>query len=95
MEHAENPGEFFNASQAAEYLRKKWGLESWDVNAFRQYRHRLRKKAKLPESSMPMLPNSSVWTQAELDALPVPENVKRRDQKKALDTPDHMMLSYA
>lgn len=88
----------FTPQEAVEYLKKKWDLPSYSVNAFRQYRHRL----KIRPTVAPELPNASLWTKAELDALPRPDSSRRRNQHqresdtdKEVDKANTAMLSLA
>lgn len=87
--------EEMNAEEAAEYLRQKWKLPTFTVDAFRQYRYR----RNIKQQGKAKFPNSSVWRRSYLDQLPEPDKTKRRkaddDQEGSLDTHDHAMLSFA
>ncbi|MGI9061778.1 MAG: hypothetical protein ACR2H5_24760 [Ktedonobacteraceae bacterium] len=61
------PEDLLTPQEAAEYLRKKWGLESWTVDAFRQYR--FRHGIKTPPA----------WRLRDLDQIPPPDTSKRRN----------------
>lgn len=61
------PDDLLTSVEAAEYLRKKWGLKSWTVDAFRQYR--FRHGIKTPPA----------WRLRDLDQIPPPDLSKRRD----------------
>lgn len=94
----DNHDEEMNAEQAAEYLRQKWGLPTFTVDAFRQYRYR----RNIKQQGKAKFPNSSVWRRSYLDQLPAPDKTKRRktdgvddDQEGSLDTHNHAMLSFA
>lgn len=98
MNNSEHPDDLLNAAQAAEYLRRKWNLDSWGVNDFRQYRYRLRKKGVTLPTPFPQMPNSTVWRRSDLDALPPLDETKRRSGQgndNPLDSAKYSMLSYA
>jgi hypothetical protein len=94
----ENPDEPMNAEEAAEYLRQKWGLPTFSVDAFRQYRYR----RKIKQQGRTKLPNSSLWRRSYLDQLPEPDKTKRRtpeesgdDPEDSLDIRNRAVLSFA
>lgn len=73
--------DLLNAAQAAEYLAKKWDLDSWGVNAFRQYRYRLRKKGIVQSAPFLETSNTTLWRRSDLDTLPRPESSKSRNER--------------
>lgn len=66
---------YYNSRDAAEYLRQKWGLEKFDVNAFRQYRHQRKIK---PNPNNPQGSNENFWTQEDLDKMKPIKQAKQR-----------------
>ncbi len=95
----EQPNKLFGPEEAAEYLREKWNLPSFSVDAFKQYRYRLRKANRSVPSPLAGLSNSSVWTKEQLDAMPTPNTARRRQQgnenSPGLDRSELTMLSFA
>ena len=94
MKNGERP---LDAGAAAEYLRKKWGLASFSIDAFRQHRRR----HSIKPSVYPEMPNSTLWTREELDEIPRPDERMRREPREPrsrsedLDIPDQAMVRYA
>lgn len=89
--------QLFDPEGAAEYLREKWGLPSFSVNAFKQYRYRLRKANRNAPSPFHELSNSSLWTKEQLDAMPAPTRRRQQSDEDSpgLDRSTSTMLSFA
>jgi hypothetical protein len=91
----DNPNELLTTEQAIEYLKERWGIASFTMNAFRQYRHRHKIKP-----SISLQKNASLWRRSDLDSLPPIDETKRRhrensEQEKGLDSDTHAVLSFA
>jgi len=88
---SENPEDLLTTQQAVEYLKKRWGLKSYNVNSFRQYRYRRKIKPSIE------MPNASMWRRGDLDQMPRPDVTKRSrgDLEDRLDSPGNYMVSYA
>lgn len=93
---------YYNSRDAAEYLRQKWGLEKFDVNAFRQYRHQRKIK---PNPENPQGSNEHFWTQDDLDSMKPIKQTKQRFGRRlgsreesiggTLDLQCHSVVSFA
>lgn len=94
-----NPDDLLSAGEAARYLAKKWGRESYSVEAFRMLRHRWGLKPA------EQFGTETKWRRGDLDKIQEPDRSKPRPRRKkdphaesiaeGVDTEDHYMVSYA
>ncbi len=68
--------DYYTAGEAAQYLAKKWGIESYSTTAFRLLRWRWGLQPDMH------LGNASLWKQETLDAIPKPDRSKPRPKKE-------------
>jgi hypothetical protein len=68
--------DYYTAGEAAQYLAKKWGIESYSTTAFRLLRRRWELQPDMH------LGNASLWKQETLDAIPKPDRSKPRPKKE-------------
>jgi hypothetical protein len=68
--------DYYTAGEAAQYLAKKWGIESYSTTAFRLLRWRWELQPDMH------LGNASLWKQETLDAIPKPDRSKPRPKKE-------------
>lgn len=73
--------DYYTASEAAQYLAEKWGLESYSVDAFRLLRWRAKEQGNEIEPDLD-LGNGSLWKPETLDAIPKPDRSKPRPKRK-------------
>lgn len=87
----ENPDDLLTPQEAIEYLKKIWGLKSYNANSFRQYRFRHKVRPSIE------MPNASMWRRRDLDKLPRTDVRKRSrgNLEDNLDNPGSYMLSFA
>src|SRR5579862_6945155 len=77
--------QLLEANEAVKYLAKRWGIESYSLEAFRMHRFRHHIKPALASKT------SSFWRISDLDKIPKPDrNAKRgpRTKKKPDDGED-------
>lgn len=73
----ENKGrEYLTAGEAARYLARKWGIESYSTTAFRLLRHRWDLQPDRLVGSM------SLWKPETLDKIPKPDRSKPRPKRR-------------
>lgn len=68
--------ELMEAREAAEYLAKKWGLEHYSIDAFKQLRYRWNLEPALKGR------RSTWWRKSQLDVIPKPDRTKPRQRRK-------------
>ena len=69
------PGEkldLLTPEQAVNYLAKRWGLPSYSIEAFRQYRRRRGIRSEFDTG----LANATLWPRSQLDTLEPPNQSK-------------------
>ena len=76
--------DYYTAGEAAQYLAKRWGIESYSTTAFRLLRRRWNLQPDMH------LGNASLWKQETLDAIPKPDRSKPRS-KKGKSSPMHVI----
>lgn len=79
--------DLLTAGEAAEYLAKRWGRESYSVDAFKQLRHRWGLKPAMH------IQNATLWRRSDLDNIPEPSRnnprpkARHKRKRDALDDP--------
>lgn len=62
--------------EAAKYLAKKWGMDSYSLEAFRMHRKRWNVHPSLSSE------NATFWRKSDLDKLPKPDKSRPRSPRK-------------
>ena len=83
--------DFLEANDAVKYLAKRWGIESYSLEAFRMLRYRHHIKPALSSRT------STFWRKSDLDKIPKPDRHKARGPRLkksdvAVIDPASMML---
>lgn len=73
--------EYYTAREAAQYLAKKWGIESYSADAFRLLRWRAEQAGQGIEPDLD-LGNGSLWKAETLDTIPKPDRSKPRPTRR-------------
>lgn len=76
MRKGEGEKKYLTAREAVQYLAKKWGIESYSLEAFRVYRFRHHLEPDLSTE------NTSLWTRKTLDTIPKPRPRGRPKEDK-------------
>ena len=68
--------EYLTSGEAATYLARKWGIESYSTTAFRLLRHRWKFQPDLIAGKV------LLWKPETLDKIPKPDRSKPRPKRK-------------
>jgi hypothetical protein len=72
--------ELLDGSEAAQYLAKRWGIESYSIDAFRMLRYRYNIKPVLSSKT------ATFWRTSDLDAIPQPSRHNPRPKRTKKNT---------
>lgn len=95
MQTPESPDDLLTAGEAAAYLAKRWGRDTYKATAFKQLRIRWGLTPAV------ILPNATLWRRGDLDMIPEPDRGKPRPSRRkkkpedSLDSGDCAVLSLA
>lgn len=81
MEPKDEP--LMDANEAAEYLAKRWGLESYSIDAFKQLR--MRRKDIQPDLAAR---RATFWKKSTLDKIEKPDRSRPRGPRQKKDDSD-------
>lgn len=67
--------ELLDGREAAQYLARKWGMESYSIDAFRMLRYRYQIKPALSSKT------ATFWRTSDLDLIPKPSRNNPRPKR--------------
>lgn len=68
--------QLIDASEAAQYLAKRWGIASYSIDAFKQLRLRHNIKPALASKT------ATFWRKSDLDKIPKPDRSRPRPSRR-------------